>query len=87
VINMKRVLDILGVFSLMVSIPMFFYACYLFEKYSSEGATVSDFTHKILINNHGGFTYITAGQNNSIYTLMFVSIALFIFAMIADRYE
>lgn len=55
---------------------LYFYRNALFSKFAREGTRNADAVHTVFVNNHGSFSYITAGQSEHLHVLAIASTVL-----------
>jgi hypothetical protein len=66
------------------SIGVFYYYLNRFSAYSIAGTDTPDTVHQVVVNNHGGNTYITIEQSGHLHILFVSAIALFAVAVSVD---
>lgn len=57
----------------ILGVLVFFYHNTVFSQYAKEGTRTPDSLHKILINDHGSYSYITVWQSERLRDLLICS--------------
>lgn len=81
---MKHVLTVIKFVMGIISVGLFFYRNSLFAQFARDGTSMADAAHRVLVNNHGSFSYITSEQSTQLRNLVVGSAALFGVAAILD---
>ncbi|MGZ3406181.1 MAG: hypothetical protein ACXVAN_07025 [Polyangia bacterium] len=81
---MKTMLTIFKLLGAVTAIALFFLRNHLFVEFSTAGTKTPDEAHRVLMNNHGYFSYITAQQNRDLRVLVMAAVTLFLSAVLID---
>lgn len=84
---MRHLLTLVKALFGISGILVFFYRNHLFSEYSKDGLKAPDDLHKVLVNNHGFYSYITVAQSDLLIALIICAVILFVLAAVVDAYQ